>query len=181
MCIRDRFSTVNRTATSKPYGGQFTTYLGFGYDWNVGNFTFGPILSGQYTYAGIAPFTETGAGALDLAVSQQNVNSLRSSLGGRVAYTWKLSEKVSLIPEGRLFWQHEFLENSRNIASSLAGGNGPSFGYATSAPSRDAVFAAAGISAQFGENWTAYLYYNADFGRQDYIGHSVSTGLNFKF
>ena len=176
-----KFSTVNRTATSKPYGGQFTTYLGFGYDWNVGNFTFGPILSGQYTYAGIAPFTETGAGALDLAVRQQNVNSLRTSLGGRVAYTWKLTDTISLIPEGRLFWQHEFLENSRNIASSLDGGNGPSFDYATSAPSRDAVFAAAGVSAQFGPNWTAYLYYNADFGRQDYVGHSVSTGLNFKF
>jgi len=176
-----QFSTVNRPAASKPDGGQFTTYLGFGYDWQVGNFTIGPILSGQYTYAGIAPFTETGAGALDLAVSQQNVNSLRASLGGRVAYTWKLSDKVSLIPEGRLFWQHEFLENSRSIASSLDGGNGPSFDYATSAPSRDAVFAAAGVSAQFGPNWTAYLYYNADFGRQDYIGHSVSTGLNFKF
>ena len=176
-----KFSTVDRTATSRPDGGQFTSYLGFGYDWQVGNFTVGPVLSGQYTYAGIAPFTENGAGSLDLAVKQQNANSLRSSLGGRVAYTWKLSDKISLIPEGRLFWQHEFLENSRNIGSSLDGGNGPSFNYTTSAPARDAVFATAGISAQFGPNWTAYLYYNADFGRQDYISHSVNTGLNFKF
>ena len=176
-----KFSTVDRTATSRPDGGQFTTYLGFGYDWEIGNFTLGPILSGQYTYAGIAPFTESGAGALDLAVGQQNANSLRTSLGGRVAYTWKLSEKISLIPEGRLFWQHEFLENSRDIASTLDGGNGPGFNYTTSAPSRDAVFAGVGISAQFGERWTANLYYNADFGRQDYISHSVSAGLNFKF
>ena len=176
-----QFSNVNRTATSRPNGGQFTTYLGLGYDWNVGNFTFGPILTGQYTYAGIAPLTESGAGALDLAVGQQNASSLRTSLGGRVAYTWKLSEKISLIPEGRLFWQHEFLENPYTINSSLDGGAGPSFGYSTSAPARDAVFAGAGITAQFGERWNATLYYNADFGRQDYISHSVSAGLNFKF
>jgi outer membrane autotransporter protein len=175
------FSTVDRTATSRPNGGQFTSYLGLGYDWQAGNFTFGPILSGQYTYAGIAPFTEDGAGALDLAVGQQNANSLRTSLGGRVAYTWKISNAIAFIPEGRLLWQHEFLENSRNIGASLNGGGGPSFGYTTSAPDRDAVFAGAGLSAQFGPNWNAYFYYNADFGRQDYIGHSISTGLNFKF
>ena len=175
------FSTVDRTATSRPNGGQFTSYLGLGYDWNVGNFTFGPILSGQYTYAGIAPFTENGAGALDLAVGQQNVSSLRSSLGGRVAYTWNVSKTIAIIPEGRLLWQHEFLENSGNIGASLDGGGGSSFGYTTSAPDRDAVFAGAGLSAQFGPNWNAYFYYNADFGRQDYISHSISTGLNFKF
>lgn len=98
-----------------------------------------------------------------------------------MAYTWKLSEKISLIPEGRLFWQHEFLENPYNISSSLDGGAGPSFGYSTSAPARDAVFAGAGITAQFGERWNATLYYNADFGRQSYISHSVNMGLNFKF
>ena len=175
------FSTVDRTATSRPDGGQFTSYLGFGYDWQVGNFTIGPVLSGQYTYAGIAPFSENGAGALDLALGQQNANSLRTSLGGRIAYTWKLSDSISLIPEARMFWQHEFLENPTNIGASLDGGNGPSFNYTTSAPARDAVFAAAGVSAQFGPNWNAYFYYNADFGRQDYISHSVTTGLNFKF
>jgi outer membrane autotransporter protein len=51
----------------------------------------------------------------------------------------------------------------------------------SSAPARDAVFAGAGITAQFGERWNATLYYNADFGRQSYISHSVNMGLNFKF
>ena len=175
------FSTVDRTATSRPDGGQLTTYLGFGYDWEVGNFTIGPILSGQYTYAGITPFEENGAGALNLNVGQQNANSLRTSLGGRIAYTWKLTDSITLIPEGRMFWQHEFLENPRNIGATLDGGNGQSFGYTTSTPDRDAVFAGAGIIGQFGPNWNAYFYYNADFGRQDFVSHAISTGLNFKF
>ena len=47
--------------------------------------------------------------------------------------------------------------------------------------SRGAVFAGAGSIGQFGPNWNAYFYYNADFGRQDYVSHAISTGLNFKF
>jgi len=175
------FSTVDRTASSRPDGGQLNTYLGLGYDWEVGNFTFGPIVSGQYTYAGIAPFTENGADSLNLSVGQQNANSLRTSLGGRIAYTWKLTDSITLIPEGRMFWQHEFLENPRNIGATLDGGNGQSFGYTTSTPDRDAGFAGAGIIGQFGPNWNAYFYYNADFGRQDFVSHAISTGLNFKF
>ena len=114
-------------------------------------------------------------------MGQQNANSLRTSLGGRIAYTWKLTDSITLIPEGRMFWQHEFLENPRNIGATLDGGNGQSFGYTTSTPDRDAVFAGAGIIGQFGPNWNAYFYYNADFGRQDFVSHAISTGLNFKF
>ncbi len=175
------FSTIDRVARSQPGGGQFTTYLDAGYDWEVKGFTFGPIISGQYTYAGVAPFTENGADSLDLKVSQQNANSIRTNIGGRVAYTWNVTSSITFIPEVRMFWQHEFLNNPRNIASSLDGGSGPGFGYETSAPARDSVFAGAGISARFGDRWDAYVYYNADFGRQDYLSHIVSAGLNFKF
>ncbi|HRJ72164.1 MAG TPA: autotransporter domain-containing protein [Terrimicrobiaceae bacterium] len=175
------FSSIDRTATAKPDGGQFSTYLDAGYDWKAGGFTFGPLVSAQYTYAGIAPFTEDGAGSLNLAVDQQNVNSLRTNIGGRIAYTWNVTDTVVIVPEVRMFWQHEFLNNPRNIGASLDGGSGAGFGYETSTPDRDSIFAGAGVSAQFGERWNGYVYYNADFGRQDYIGQMISTGLNWKF
>jgi fibronectin-binding autotransporter adhesin len=175
------FSTIDRTARSQPNGGQLNASLNLGYDWQAGKFTFGPIVGGQYTYAGIAGFTETGADSLNLRVAQQNINSLRTTLGGRVAYTWNVTDKIALIPELRMFWQHEFLNNPRNISSSLDGGAGPTFGYETTAPARDSVFAGAGVSAQFGERWNAFVYWNVDFGRQTYFGNSVSGGLNWKF
>jgi fibronectin-binding autotransporter adhesin len=175
------FSTIDRTARSQPNGGQFNASLNLGYDWEIGKFTLGPIAGVQYTYAGIAPFTETGADSLDLRVGQQNVNSLRTTFGGRIAYTWNVTDRIALIPEVRMFWQHEFLNNPRNISSALDGGSGPTFGYETSAPARDSVFAGAGVSAQFGERWNAFFYWNVDFGRQTYFGNSVSGGLNWKF
>jgi len=175
------FSTIDRTARANPNGGQLTSYLDFGYDWKVSGFTFGPLISAQYTYSGVAPFTETGADSLDLRVEQQNTNSLRTNLGGRVAYTWNLTDKITIIPEVRMFWQHEYLQNSTALGASLDGGAGPGFDYMTTVPGRDSVFAGAGVSANFSKDFSVYLNYNTSFGRQDYISQMVSTGLNWKF
>lgn len=176
-----QFGSIDRTATSKPDGGQLTTYLDAGYDWHLGGFTLGPLVSGQYTYAGIAGFTESGADSLDLRVAQQNINSLQTNLGGRLAYTWTFANGIALIPEGRIFWQHEFLNNSRNIASTLDGGNGPSFDYETADPARDSVLASAGLTAQIGPRWNTNFYYTANFGSQTSIAHMISAALEWKF
>ncbi|OJV15377.1 MAG: hypothetical protein BGO12_21780, partial [Verrucomicrobia bacterium 61-8] len=176
-----QFSTIDRTARATPDGGQLSAYLDLGHDWRAGGFTFGPLVSAQYTYSGIAPFTETGADSLDLRVGQQNASSLRTNLGGRIAYTWNVASGIALIPEVRMFWQHEYLQNSTTIGASLDGGAGPSFDYSTTVPARDSVFAGAGLSAAFGRDLGAFVYYNADFGRQDYLSHMISAGLNWKF
>lgn len=175
------FSTIDRSARSQQNGGQFTSAFNLGYDWQAGGFTFGPIAGAQYTFVGIAPFTETGAQSLDLAVAGQEANSLRSTLGGRVAYTWKAGRWLTVIPEARMFWQHEFLNNARAIGASLDGGNGAGFDFWTPNPSRDSVFAGVGVTAQIGKTLNASLYYNADFGRQDYVGQMVSAGFNWDF
>ncbi len=175
------FSTVDRSARSDPSGGSFSTYLDAGYDWKVGNFTFGPLLSAQYTYAGTASFTETGADSLDLKVGQQNANSIRTNVGGRIAYYWQVTDSISIVPEARMFWQHEYLNGPRGISASLDGGGGPGFDYTTSAPGRDSVFAGVGVSANIGDRWSTSFYYNADFGRQDFVSHMISANLGWKF
>jgi len=176
-----QFSTIDRTASADPNSGQFTAGINLGKDFEVGKFTLGPIVGAQYTYAGIGSFTESGAESLDLSLGQQNANSLRSTLGGRIAYTWNLNQKIALIPEVRMFWQHEFLNNPRNISASLDGGNGGSFDFKTSDPYRNSVFAGAGITAQFRKNLSGSVFYNVNFGSQTYQSNMVSVGLNFGF
>ena len=175
------FSTIKRTAQSDQQSGQLNAALNLGYDFKVSGFTLGPIAGAQYTYVGIAPFTESGASSLNLAVKQQNANSMRTTLGGRVAYTWNATSKLVLIPEVRMLWENEFLNGSRPIDASLAGGKGPSFSGWTDAPSRSSAFAGAGVSAQFGANWNASLFYNVDFGRQTYLANMISASLGLKF
>ena len=175
------FGTIDRTARANPNSGQFSAALNLGKDFEFGNWTVGPILGGQYTYAGVGGFTETGADSLDLALGQQNASSLRSTLGGRVAYNWQVAEKIALIPEARMLWMHEFMNNPKTINSALDGGSGPSFGYETGVPYRNSVYAGAGLSAQIGEQWNASVFYNVNFGAQTYLQNSISASLNFAF
>ncbi len=175
------FGTVDRTADADPNSGQFSAALNLGKDFEIGKFTLGPIVGVQYTYVGIGGFTESGADSLDLALGQQNANSLRSNLGARLAYTWAVNDKLTLIPEVRGFWMHEFLNNSRNINSSLDGGSGPSFDFETGDPYRDSMFAGAGVTAQFGERLTGSFFYNVNFGSQNYTNNIISAGLNISF
>ena len=176
-----QFSTIDRTAQADPNATQFSAALNLGKDFEISKFTLGPIVGAQYTYAGIGRFTETGAESLDLALVQQNANSLRSTLGGRIAYTWNLNKNITLIPEVRMFWQHEFLNNARNNGAALDGGNGESFDFKTTDPYRDSVFAGAGVTAQFGKNLSGSVFYNVNFGSQTYQSNMVSVGLNFGF
>jgi len=175
------FSTIDRTASADPNSGQFSAALNLGKDFEIGNFTLGPIVGAQYTYAGIGGFTESGADILDLALGQQNANSLRTNLGARLAYNWEVATNITLIPEVRGFWMHEFLNNPRNISSSLDGGSGASFDYETSAPYRNSVFGGAGISAKIGDRWSASVFYNVNFGAEGYTNNIISTSLGFSF
>jgi outer membrane autotransporter protein len=175
------FSTIDRTASADPNSDQFTAGLNLGKDFEIGKFTLGPIAGAQYTYAGIDSFTESGAESLDLSLGQQNANSLQSMLGGRIAYTWSVNQKITLIPEVRMFWQHEFLNNARTVDASLDGGSGAAFDYETSDPYRDSVFAGAGVTAQFGKNLSGSVFYNINFGSQSYQSNMVSAGLNLSF
>ena len=176
-----QFSTIDRTASANPNSGQFSAALNLGKDFELGKFTLGPIAGAQYTYAGIGGFTESGADSLDLALGQQNANSLRSNLGARLAYEWAVSKSLTFIPEVRGFWMHEFLNNPRNINSSLDGGNGPSFGYETTSPYRNSAFGGVGLSARIGDRWTASAFYNVNFGASGYTNNFISTSLNFAF
>jgi outer membrane autotransporter protein len=175
------FSTIDRTASADPNSGQFSAALNLGKDFEIGKFTLGPIIGAQYTYAGIGGFTESGADSLDLALGQQNANSLRTNLGARLAYNWEVGSNITLIPEVRGFWMHEFLNNPRNISSSLDGGSGASFDYETSAPYRNSVFGGVGISAKFADRWSASVFYNVNFGAEGYTNNIISTSLGFSF
>jgi outer membrane autotransporter protein len=176
-----QFSTIDRTSSADPSSGQFTAGLNFGKDFEVNDFTIGPIAGMQYTYAGIESFAESGADSLDLSLGQQSAKSLRGTLGGRVAYNWNINHNITLIPEARIFWQHEFLNNTRIINASLEGDRGTSFNYETADPYRNSAFAGVGVAVQVGQNLSGSVFYNINFGSQTYQNNMVSAALSLSF
>ncbi|HSJ04636.1 MAG TPA: autotransporter domain-containing protein [Verrucomicrobium sp.] len=175
------WATLDRTARSNPDAAEFFSIIGTGYDFQFGNLTLGPQLSAQYTRLEMDGVKETGAGVLNLGIDDTTSESFRTYLGGRLAYTIHVSERVAIIPELRVFWQHEFLQDEETLRASLNGGSGPGFDFHTSSPDRDAVFVGAGVGVQVGTQVYFNVYYNADFGRGDDGNHAVSASATFKF
>jgi len=176
-----QFSSVDRSALSKPDGWELDSLLELGYNMRFGKWSIGPFTNLQYTYLGIPPFVEGGADALDLSVAEQNANSLRYTLGGQVSYTWDINSKISVVPGVSIAWQHEFLDGARTIDATLDGGDGPAVAGYTPGVGKDNVFATASVSINIGRNFSTTLSYTADFGAQDFVSNAISAGLNFGF
>jgi len=172
-------SFLGETASSHPSGQQYVGDLDFGYDFHPAkNWVVGPTLGLTYTHLNIDSFTESGAPGADLTVNEQNVDSLRSRLGGHVIFQTNTGD-VLLQPNLTAMWQHEYLANSSNIISSLPSTG--DFTTATAAPSRDSALIGVGMTATLSNSMALYLNYLADVGADDYWAQSVVGGFKARF
>ncbi len=177
-----RFATIHRLAESEPEGADFEALLNLGHNWQLGNFNLGLVATGQYTYLGLSSFTEEGAESLNLRLEDQHTHSLRTLLGGQIAYIWQVSPKIVVIPQANLYWQHEFLQDSHNIRAALDGGNGATFDYASNATNRrDSLYGGGGVAVRFGERWSVSTNYQASINNHNFLTHMVSAGLEWRW
>jgi uncharacterized protein with beta-barrel porin domain len=176
------FGGLDRTATGRPGAGEFDLALGTGYDFEAGEFTFGPFTTMQYTYLGVQGFSETGAGSLNLDVDPYNSSSLLYTLGGQAAYNWRISKEVIVTPTIFAGWQHEFLQNGYGINTSFStGGPAAPFTYNTSTPARDNFYGGAGVTVGIGDRWQATFIYSAFAANENNSSQNLYLGLGVKF
>jgi uncharacterized protein with beta-barrel porin domain len=169
------------TASSSPSGQQYVGDLDVGYDFHPDKaWIVGPTLGATYTHLDIDSFTETGSPFADLAVSSQSADSLRSRLGGHLAYQTNTGD-VILEPNITAMWQHEFLDSSSGITSSFTDFSANPFTIQTAAPSRDSALIGVGLTASLSNSMVLYLNYLADVGAQDYWAQSVIGGFKARF
>ena len=76
------FGNISRTATASPMGSEFNTDASASYDIETSRWgTYSPFAGLNYDRLMIGSFSESGADSLDLNVSPETAESLRSSLG----------------------------------------------------------------------------------------------------
>ena len=169
---------LGQTADGAPEGNEGVANLDGGYDFHHGAFTFGPLAGLQYTHLTVDGYHETGSIA-DLSVDDQNADSLRSRLGGRINYAFAHCG-INFTPHLDASWQHEFLDQSRGITSQFNGGLG-SFNVRTTNPSRDSALADAGLDAEINSTLTVFGDYEVQAGQENYFGQSVQAGVKIGF
>jgi len=169
--------TVGGDARGDADGTDFNALLGTGYTYRKGGLSTGPIASLRYSWVGLDGFTEKGSLA-PLRFDDQSEDSLKSTVGMQTSYAFTAG-KVTITPEVRAQWQHEYLDASRSIgASFLPGGSfsvyGPKIG-------QDSLLLDAGVTVQLTARVGVYSFYTGDLGRQNYSSHSVNGGVQMSF
>lgn len=172
-------SALSRTATAKPSGNEFNMDASVGEDLKTAHLTVSPFASLSYDRLMVGGFTESGAGALDLGVAPQAVESLRSGLGAKFSRRFKLGTNV-FTPYASAGWQHEFENQSRPIAAQLASGGTGTFTVNTADAARDGALLGAGLNMDWSDDFSTRLAYAGDV-RSDFNAKTFSGSLRLRF
>jgi outer membrane autotransporter protein len=125
-------------------------------------------------------FSESGAQSLNLNVSAQTTNSLRSTFGVDLAGSIPLGDTRMLDLDLRLGWQHENAATARPITSAFAGAPGFAFTVYGATPTRDAAIVSLSIKSQVADNAQLYLRYDGQLATGT-DNHSLNAGVRLSW
>ena len=174
-----RRTALRGTARGSENGGEVNALLAGGYDWKSGAFSVGPTASLQYTHIGIGGFTEHGSLA-PLTYGAQRAESLRSAVGAKASYDWHIGG-VTVKPEVRAAWQHEYADGDYVFSARFAKRAGGTFTVNGPEKDRDSLLLGAGVAVLWNERTATYVYYDGEIGRNNYDSNNVSGGVRLSF
>jgi autotransporter-associated beta strand protein len=172
-------AAFSRTATASPSGQEFNMDATTGWDVKTARSLVSPFLGLAYDRMMLGSFTESGAGALNLALAGQTAESLRSTLGVKVSRQFKPAW-CDFTPFASLGWQHEFESQSRALSASLASGGTGSFTVQTADVSRESALFGAGMDLDWTPGFSTRLAYASTLNF-DFLDNTFSGSLRWRF
>ena len=170
------------TAAANANGNQESVNIDGGYDWHATDrLTMGPIAGLQYVHLDVNGFNEIGAGAADLNVNSQDMDSLQSRLGGRIDYHIVARQNVNFAAELHAAWQHEFLDDSRGIGASFVNSGLTPFSVQTTSPLRDAAVVGLGLNFTFHDRLTLFADYELLMWSSSFFEQTINGGARISF
>ena len=160
-------------------GNEFNAMISYGSDWTFGCFNIGTWSTVQFTNVSIDQFTETGSLA-PLIIQDQDENSFRATTGLHASYDIKAGHFI-FRPEVRAAYQHEYCDQAYQVDSQLASGAGGVFRVRGPDIGRDAALVGTGMSMQWNNRLSTYVYYDGVLGRNNYDNNAVSGGFRIGF
>jgi autotransporter-associated beta strand protein len=172
-------AAFGRTATSNPSGQEFNLNWTAGWDEKTAHADLSPFVGLAYDRMMLGSFTESGAGALDLAVDGQTAESLRSVLGVKVSRQFK-PDWCDVTPYASAGWQHEFENQSRPLNAQLASGGTGSFTVTTADAARETLLLGAGLNMDWTPGYSTRLAYESAVS-SDFKSNTFSGSMRWRF
>jgi outer membrane autotransporter protein len=175
------FPGVARLADGSPEGAAFLSQAETGYRFDLGpRIRATPFASLQGVVFGQDSFTETGAGAINLHVQDESVNSAYGVLGTELAYALPAVFAAPLVISGRVGWAQEFGDTERTASAFFDGTpSAATFTVTGAAVPGNAVVFGAGL-ALAAPGFDLFARYDGATG-DDASVHGGSAGLRFVF
>jgi outer membrane autotransporter protein len=173
---------MGRTARADFESSMVTTGGNVGYGFKLGNLTLAPEVGLVYSHLMHDKYQETGAGVFNRTVGSNEVDSLKTRLGGRLSYLVEMADWV-FAPFIHASWAHELLYDNNEAPVKLPRFGMPSFDIGNDNPERDSALIGVGVSGKVNKlsqlSW--YVGYEANLGFSNYISHTSSLGLRLDF
>lgn len=169
-----------RSSKSQHQGDQQRFSVGTGYDLPLGAWTVGLRARTEYGRVNINRYAESGPSPFNLRVDSQYNDSVQSLLGWQVSYAYSMPWGV-LQPQLNLDWQHEFMNNSRDIAVSFNYSNVLPFTMRTNNPDRDFLTLRAGMSAVLAHGISSFMQYETLLDHRYDTMHTARLGIRWDF
>lgn len=174
------FTDTPRTALGSVGGNQYFATLSNGVDVSMGKIgVVSPFVALELQRAETPAFNESGADSVNLAVSANTANSIRSSLGARwrnqlelLGHAWSLN--------GELAWVHQYGARTQAVSASFEGAANSAFTVHGSGAARDAMQAGIGVRVALGRRVHAGLRYDGEFGGGGHT-HAGNLGLDYRW
>jgi outer membrane autotransporter protein len=170
---------VNRQANGNQTGHDLSLQGRLGVNVSLWNWYLTPMAGLAYFYLHQDAFTESGSNGLNLNVQANEAQTLRSTLGARLAKTFTTSRSHKITPEAQAGWAHNFALDNRVINASLAelGGAFATRGFNGDT---DSFLVGAGLTTQLQNGLSLSAHYGAEIG-WGFSYHTVNLGLRFNF
>ncbi|MEW8001238.1 MAG: autotransporter domain-containing protein [Candidatus Thiodiazotropha sp.] len=183
----DGLADVSQQLKADYDGDMVSLFVGSGYDFNRGPWSFGPRADLEYIKSDVDGFTEeisdptADGGGWATRVGETDQRWLTLNLGGKVSYTHSADWGV-LIPYARLDWLHEFEDDSQVItAHFIEDPAGMGIEIQTDDPDRDYLRLRFGTSAQFQNGVVGFIDYGTILAHSEWSSHTISAGLRMEF
>ncbi len=161
------------TPNGKYNAHDFSLFMAAGCERNWGNWLVTPLISLQYIFYHQNDFTETDGNGTELALLNNDSNSLRSKIGLQFYRVWQI-HCVRFVPDYSLGWAHEYLGDD-SLRARFAGGT-TIFDTDPAGVFRDTMYFGAGLA--FLPNDRTYLFcrYNGEWSSSGQF-NAINLGL----
>jgi outer membrane autotransporter protein len=175
--------SIQQQADGSYDGGVLSMSTEGGYAFKFKWLTAEPTIGLKYSHLWQNSFSETGAASdgnnYGLNVNNVNMDSLQSTLGGRLAAQFGKPDSVQFMPALHAIWEHEYMDRYADVNAVFAGGSG-AFDTRGVELGTDTAVLGGGLTVAFNKAIQGFVNYDANLNSQ-LNSSTVSGGLSYSW